>query len=389
MADREPDWNPAMPMSVGERLRQMEATRATCPVAWASRHGGQWDVLRYDDIVAVTSRPEAFSNCLRTRYAAALPPLEYDPPEHRDFRRLLAVFFTPKRLALLEPRIRAAARGLLAPILAQGRGDFAKGYSYPLPVIGLCALLDIDEAHVADIKAWSEHTLLMDSDDAGHREIAIASHERIITFAHTLIEDRRRRPRAPEEDVTAAIMAARVNGAPLDDDTIARTLRLLISAGHNSTTSGIGNSLLHLARQAEDQAILRRSPELIPAAVDEFLRLDTPVQEMPRFATEDAVVGGREIAAGERLGMFWAAGNRDPAAFPDPDRFSLERRPNRHLAFGNGIHTCIGAPMARLEMKVAIEELFACTSRFELDGEPERASFHRMGVTALPLRLIA
>ena len=388
MKPREPDWNPAQPMDVEQRLAQMKTTRETCPVAWASRHGGQWDVLRYDDIVAVTSNPDGFSNCLRTRYDKALPPLEYDPPEHRDFRRLLAVFFSPKRLAALEPRIRAAARRLLAPFLDRGEGDLAQGYSYPLPVIGLCALMDIDEAHVADIKTWSETTFLMDSEEAGHRAIAVEAHERIITFALDMIEDRRRHPRSPEEDVTAAILSARPNGKPLDDDTIARTLRLLISAGHNSTTSAIGNFILHLAENPEDQDRLRRSPDLLPAAVDEMLRLDTPVQEMPRFAKSDAVVGGREIAAGERLGMFWASGNRDPDAFPDPDRFSLERRPNRHLAFGNGIHTCIGAPMARLEMRIAVEELFAATRRFELAGEPERASFHRMGVTSLPVRLI-
>jgi cytochrome P450 len=374
-------------MSVDQRLEQMREMRRQCPVAWASRHGGQWDVLRYSDIVAITADPDTFSNCTQTRYGKPLPPLEYDPPEHRDIRRLLAVFFTPKRLKLLEPRIRAAARRLLAPLLESDGGDFARGYSYPLPVIGLCALLDIGEEHVADIKQWSEHTFLMDSEDEGHRAIAAASHDRIVAFAHTLIEDRRRHPRAPEEDVAAAFLAATPNGEPLADDTIARALRLLISAGHNSTTSGIGNSILHLAEDDALQERLRQEPGLIPPAVEECLRLDTPVQEMPRFARKAVAIGGREIAAGERLGMFWASGNRDEDAFPDPDRMDLERRPNRHLAFGNGIHTCLGAPMARLEIRVALEELLGATRRFELSGVAERASFHRMGVTSLPLRL--
>jgi cytochrome P450 len=389
MQDRPADWNPADPVTVRDRLEQMAEMRDRCPVAWASRHGGQWDVLRYEDIVETTLNPDLFGNSMQTRYSAALPPLEYDPPEHRDIRRLLAVFFTPKRLKELEPRLRQLCSEMLQPMIEDGKGDLAQGLSYPLPVLALCALLNIPDENWSDIKAWSENTFLMDSEDAGHRVIATSSHETIIAFAHTMIDDRRRNPRDPEEDITSALLSARPSGMPMDDDTIARALRLLISAGHNSTTSGIGNSLLRLAENAGDQSRLRLDPGLIPTAIEEFLRLDTPVQEMPRFAKAATTIRGQEIAAGDRLGMFWASGNRDENAFPEADHCMLDRRPNRHLAFGNGIHTCLGAPLARLEMRIALEEILARTSSFELAGTPVRAAFHRMGVTSLPVSLVA
>jgi cytochrome P450 len=389
MQDRPADWNPAQPDTVHDRLEQMAEMRDRCPVAWASRHGGQWDVLRYDDIVETTLNPDLFGNSMQTRYSAALPPLEYDPPEHRDVRRLLAVFFTPKRLRELEPRLRQLCCEMLEPMIEEGKGDLAQGLSYPLPVLALCALLNIPDENWSDIKAWSENTFLMDSEDAGHRAIATSAHETIIAFARTMIEDRRRNPRDPEEDITSALLSARPSGMPMDDGTVARALRLLISAGHNSTTSGIGNSLLRLAENSEDQGRLRSERGLIPTAIEEFLRLDTPVQEMPRFAKAATTISGQQIAAGDRLGMFWASGNRDENAFPEADLCVLDRRPNRHLAFGNGIHTCLGAPLARLEMRIVLEEILARTSSFQLAGTPVRAAFHRMGVTSLPVSLVA
>ena len=164
---------------------------------------------------------------------------------------------------------------------------------------------------------------------------------------------------------------------------------IFISAGHNSTTSALGNALLYLAQNPIAQERLRGDPALIPAAVEEILRWETPVQEMPRWAVREIEIGGRTIGAGERLALFWASANRDEAAFPNADECVLDRKPNRHVAFGQGIHTCLGAPMARMELRVALEEILARTRAFAPAGEPMRARFHRMGVTALPARLAA
>jgi cytochrome P450 len=387
MTKRPADWDPRDPKSVPDRQAQLNEVRARCPVPWSSRHGGEWSLLRYDDLIAAAMDAETFSNAGASRYAKPLPPLEFDPPAHTAYRRLLAGFFTPPRVRLLEEKVRQAAIDLLAPLIEAGGGDLAKGYSYPLPVFGLCALLGVPSEGWPDIKAWSENTLLRDSDDPAEQAIADAGHERILAYAAEMIADRRARPRDPAQDITAALLAARIDGEPMDDDLIARTLRIFISAGHNSTTSGLGNSLLRLAENQEAQSLLRAEPERIPAAVEEFLRLEAPVQEMPRWARRDVEIRGRLIKAGERIAMFWGAGNRDEAAFPEAAECVLDRKPNRHLTFGQGPHTCLGAPMARMEIRVGLEELLARTSRFELAGEVERANFHRMGVVRLPAKL--
>jgi cytochrome P450 len=387
MSQHKIDWDPTEPVTVEDRLAQMAQTRARCPVAFAGRHGGQWDLLRYDDIVAVAADPARFSNAGASRYNRPLPPLEFDPPLHGEYRRLLAIFFSLARMQALEAKVRPVAVEIIDRLVANGEGDLAKELSYPLPVIGLCALLNISSQHWRDIKTWSENTLLMDSDRESDRELAIAGHEKIIAFAGTMIAERRRNPMSAEDDITSALLAARIGGAAMDDDLIARTLRILISAGHNSTTSAIGNSLLYLMEHPEAQDKLRRNPKLIPGAIEEFLRCDTPVQEMPRWATQDVTIGGRFISAGDRIGMFWAAGNRDESTFPDADQYVLDRKSNRHLAFGRGIHTCLGAPMARMQIRVALEEMLARTETFSPAGTAARAKFHRMGVISLPAQL--
>jgi cytochrome P450 len=387
MNELAPDWDPAEPRGVPARIKQMAEMRAKCPVAYTRRSGGYYALLKYDDIVAAAREPDSFSNAGASRYENPLPPLEYDPPDHGVYRRILQPFFAPPRIRALETRVRASAIALLEPLLEAGGGDFAESYSYPLPVLGLCALLGIPGSDWSDIKAWSEHTLLRDSDNPAERARADSGHERILVYARALIAERRANPLPPEDDVASALIAARPNGEQFDDDFIARALRILISAGHNSTTSAIGNSLLHLAQNQEDQARLRADASLIPTAVEEFLRCDTPVQEMPRWTTKDVVIRSRAVPQGARIGMFWASGNRDEDAFENAQRCIVERRPNRHLAFGSGIHTCLGAPMARMEIRVALEEMLARTARFEIAGEVVRAEFHRMGVVALPLRL--
>ncbi|MEY2855085.1 MAG: hypothetical protein RL030_2217, partial [Pseudomonadota bacterium] len=356
MTSRPIDWDPTQPATVAGRLEQLTQASARCPVAWAGRHGGQWDLLRYDDIVRVAMDPECFSSAGAARYGKPLPPLEYDPPLHDAYRRLLAPFFTARRIRELEETLRPVAIGIIESMVARGTADLAREFSYPLPAISLCALLNIPADRWRDIKTWSENTLLMDSDAEEDHDLARAGHEQILTFARTMIEARQRTPQSSADDLTSALLAARVDGHALDEDLIARTLRILISAGHNSTTSAIGNSLLYLAEHPLEQELLRRDPGLIPAAIEEFLRADTPVQEMPRWATRDVTIGGRHICSGERIGLFWAAGNRDGKVFPVPDAYVLDRKPNRHLAFGRGIHTCLGAPMARMELRVALEE---------------------------------
>jgi cytochrome P450 len=171
-------------------------------------------------------------------------------------------------------------------------------------------------------------------------------------LARELVADRRAQPRATDNDLPSAILAADIEGEPIDDDSAAGMLRLLISAGHNSTTSGLGNVLLHLARDAGAQRHLRANPAAIRTAIEELLRYDTPVQAMPRFATKALTLHGRTLEAGEKVEMFWGSANRDAAV------------------------------LARMEIRVALEELLTHTESFEIDGDVQRTAFHRVGVTA-------
>ncbi|HTE39386.1 MAG TPA: cytochrome P450 [Steroidobacteraceae bacterium] len=383
---RTPDWNPAEHVEIDDRMAHMKQMREHCPVAYTERGGGGWGLLRYQDIVAATLDPENFRNGGAPRHGQALAPLEVDPPVHRDYRRLLTPFFTAKRMQQLEPQIRQFAQDLLAPIIARGHADLAREFSYPLPVLSLCTVLGFGVDRWEEIKRVSEDTLLVESADVAERERARVSHEALLVLARELVADRRAHPRDVESDLPSAILAAKIEDKPIGDDAAAGMLRLLISAGHNSTTSGLGNALLHLARDVDAQQQLRTNPAAIPTAIEEILRYDTPVQAMPRRAAKELTLHGRTIEPGEKIDMFWAAANRDETVFTDPDTCILDRQPNRHLTFGHGIHLCLGAPMARLEIRVALEELLKKTRSFSVDGQVGRTHFHRVGVTSLPVR---
>jgi cytochrome P450 len=194
-----------------------------------------------------------------------------------------------------------------------------------------------------------------------------------------MIEKRRR---DPGDDVLSALVRGDPDLPPLDDELLVGIVMMFISAGHNTTTSAIGNSVLRLARDPELQNRLRAGPELIPAFVEEVVRVDAPQQAMRRVATTDTELGGRSISAGDFVWLVFGSANLELAAELD-----LERSPNRHVGFGRGIHLCIGAPLARLEARIALEELLSRTSSFALDGDVARPAWPRLGVDRLPLRM--
>ncbi len=385
---RSPDWDPSEHLDIDARMAHMKAMRERCPVPYTERAGGSWGLLRYDDIIMATTDSENFRNGGAPRHGQALPPLEVDPPVHREYRRLLTPFFTGKQMQALEPQVRKFAQDLLSPIVDRGEGDLAREFSYPLPVLSLCAVLGFGADRWEEIKRVSEDTLFVESSDADERERARVSHEALLELARELIADRRAHPQDVETDMPSAILAATIEGEQISDENAAGMLRLLISAGHNSTTSGLGNVLLYLANNLEDLQQLRANPSAIPMAIEEILRFDTPVQAMPRRAGKTLVLNGRTIETGEKIDMFWAAANRDESVFPEPDRCILDRNPNKHLTFGHGIHLCIGAQMARLEIRIAVEELLKQTTNFWVDGQVERTRFHRVGVNTLPVKIL-
>ncbi|MGW1786589.1 cytochrome P450, partial [Streptomyces sp. NPDC002143] len=203
-----------------------------------------------------------------------------------------------------------------------------------------------------------------------------------------VVAERRRHPLDPDLDLISGAMAMEVDGQPLPDESVVHIGVQMIAAGHATTADSLGSAIYRLATNPDIQMRLRRQPELIPLAVEEFLRMETPLPELGRRAAEDISLHGRTIPAGDPVALNYGAANRDGAAFEHPDSCIIDRTPNKHLAFGHGVHKCLGAPLARLELRVALEELLARTREIELDGVPETTTGLMLtGFVSLPIRV--
>ena len=275
----------------------------------------------------------------------------------------------------LEPRVRAFVVELLEPLLAAGGGDIAPALTYPLPARVVCELLDVPDEDWPVIKQASDDVFEAGPEQRDDREAFRQANERLYDYCRRLVAGGRCR------------MANDLLAADVDEETTVGAIRLMISAGHDSTTSALGISILRIAESEEIQERLRREPDLIPAAAEEFMRHETPVQAMVRYPVRDVELHGRTLLAGEAVELVFASANRDPDAFPDPDECVVDRTPNKHLVFGVGIHKCIGMPLAQLELRVALEELLARTEWISPAGPVVRTSWPRWGVSSLPLDL--
>ena len=344
--------------------------------------GGFWAVLSHDLVVDAALDTARFSNVVPF-FKTRRPPLECDPPEHRVYRRMLNPFFSRERMAAIEAPLRRYAAEMIAPLVDAGGGDFARDFSHPFPTRALCLLLEAPDDDWRLINDWSHRVDAVGGQTPPGSPERIAAGEELRPYMTALIEGRRRNP---GDDVVSALVVGDPELPPLDDETVVGIVMMFISAGHNTTTSAIGNAVLRLARDAELQARVRAEPEAIPAFVEEVVRVDAPQQAMRRVATTDTRFGGREISKGDFVWLVFGSANLDPEAFERVMEVDPSRTPNRHVGFGRGIHQCIGAPLARLELRVALEELLAQTSSFALDGEVARPAWPRLGVDRLPLR---
>jgi cytochrome P450 len=350
--------------------------------------GGFWAVSRYDDVVSIARASERFNNSGGPQFGTRRPPLEVDRPEHTFYRRVLQPYFTKERVAQLEPAVRGFVAELLEPLLAAGEGDLAPTLSYPLPARTLCLWLGLPDSEWSVLKGLSEE-LFQAEEGRGNGPAAPPVSTRSSTRTRGgSSTSGSPRPLDPATDLISGFLGQTDGTHMVSEGTCIELVRLLLTAGHNSTTGGIGNSIMRVAGGPEIQRRLRAEPALIPDAIEEFLRLETPVQLMPRWVNEDVTLHGRTIRRGEAIMLHWAAANRDPGHFQEPDRCVIDRSPNEHLTFGRGIHRCIGIDLARLEIRVALEELLARTSWFEPAGEPVRTTYIRPGVSHLPLRLM-
>jgi cytochrome P450 len=314
--------------------------------------------------------------------------LMLDPPDHTRIRSLVSKAFTPRRVERLRSRVAELVDELL-----HGKGaevDLVRDLAYPLPVIVIAELLGVPAADRDRFKRWSEElSAILDPLSAGGRlgraNRAFADAAR---YMRRIFEERRREPR---DDLVSALVAAEEAGDRLSEIELLSVTMLLLGAGHETTTNLIGNGILALLRNPGERRRLAEEPGLAASAVEELLRYDSPVQLTDRVTTGPTEIGGQSIRERRAVVLLLGAANRDPDVFPDPDRLDLGRPDNRHVAFGQGVHFCVGAALARLEAQVAIPELLRRYPDMRLAREPRAADWKKSivlrGLTTLPLRL--
>jgi len=333
--------------------------RAHDPVFWDAS-GELWGVALHEDVIEVSRRPDCFCSGQSSRPDAPPIPsmINLDDPAHRRRRGLVNKGFTPRRVADHEPRIRQLCRELVERARAKRRFDFVREIAAPLPMEMIGDLLGIEPGDRATLQRWSDDLIASTSVSAPPAALAgaMAAFGEWSEYARRVIADRTARPR---EDLMSVLVHAEIEGARLSEEDLIQEGLLILVGGNETTRHVISGGCDALLRHPEQWRLLAREPQRIPAAVEEMLRWVTPIQNMNRTATRDVVLRGRTIRAGQKLLLLYPSANRDERVFADPFRFDVMRNPNPHLAFGVGAHFCLGASLARLELRVLFEELLA------------------------------
>ena len=341
-----------------------------CPFARTERRGPTYMPTTFAAVREVADRTEDFTSFEVT--VAPAPPaydaagnrirsvITTDAPDHTPERRLMLPFFAPKAVEKYRDHTQELCRRLIRGFIEDGRADFAGDYARQIPPRIIAAILGIDPERADDFTTWVQGVL-----ELGLQDDEIRDHySRIIR--EFFLEQIQYRSEHPGDDLISFLLNAELDGQPVPMHVIRGNLSLMLIAGIDTTWSSIGSALWHLASHPDDRRRLVDEPELIPTAVEEFLRAYAPVT-MARLATHDTTLGDREVKAGDRVLLPFPAANRDPEMFDRPDDVIIDREVNRHVAFGAGIHRCLGSNLARLEMQVAIEEMLAMIPEFELE----------------------
>jgi cytochrome P450 len=328
--------------------------------------GKFWEVTDYEQVFRVVTEHEIFSSDETRVHPHAerrINPsiLTTDPPRHRQLRALVTQAFTPRAIAQMAPRIEEITHELLDAVESMGEIDVIQDLSYPLPVIVIAEMLGIPIADRDRFKRWSDELVAGEYEDFANedREIVIkrirarvdATVEEMNDYFRHAIAQRRKQPTT---DLISALLMARIEGVALSEPELLGFCSLLLIAGNITTTNLIGNAFLCFDENPQVMDRLRAQPELVGQAVEEVLRYRSPVKVIGRTVLEDCMLGGQQLKRGDFVLGWLSCANHDPAQFPHPERFDIERDPNRHVAFGHGIHFCLGAPLARLETKIAL-----------------------------------
>jgi len=361
--------------------------RSEAPVYWSDALGG-WVLTRYEDVVSILRRPELYSSTGRVSYLlrqlpeAARREVELlerhytlglahsDPPDHTRLRTLLSKAFTSRLIEARQPRIQALVDQLLDRVEGSGRMDIIHDLAYPLPATIIAEIIGAPAEDIDLFRQWAIGINRLFESGGRVTPASVAAAQSSLVemreYIGRLIIERRRRP---GDDVLSHLVAAEQQADRLSVAELVSTAVTLFVAGHETTTHLIGNGMLALLRQPDQLQKLKENPALISSAVEEMLRYDTAVQRGWRIAAGDIEIDGCRIKKGELVLPMLGAANRDPAQFPEPDRFDICRQDNKHLGFGYGIHFCLGAPLARLETPIAINTLLRRFPNLRLETE--------------------
>ena len=393
MIDWSSEYDIFHPDYIADPFTIWDELRNRCPVAHTDVLGGSWLPTTYEDVTAIARDIEHFSSKSITVFPPINPdqepitiaaPISVDPPLHTYSRRTILPSFSPRSVDQLEVFTRAWCRELMDGIAGRDTADAAVEYAQLIPAQIIAVMLGVPTNMKDKFTEWVRAVLENATYDLEGRQRAS---DELREFFRSQLEDRR--ANGLGDDMISELLRARdPEGNPYPDKLVLGMCGLLLVAGVDTTWSGIGSSLWHLATHKEDRERLLREPELIDSAVEEFLRFYSPVT-MARVLHEDYEYKGCPMHKGDRVLMAFPAANRDPKAFDDADKFIIDREHNRHVAFGAGIHRCAGSNLARMEMRVAIQEFLARVPHFELDpaGEVTWAGGQVRGPRNIPIRI--
>jgi len=381
--------------------------RTLAPVYWSARWSA-WIVTRYDDVLGILRDHRHFSNQGRyTRYIGQLPVaqqrqltaliahyehgglVQLDPPAHTRLRRLVNLAFTPRAVAHMRMLVEDVVDRLLDDAQERGQLELVHDVAFPLPATVIAGMLGVPAAERDGFKDWSAKIQRFLGSGDAHFPYALEAQEswlRMNAYFQALLDDRKQRPR---DDLLSALAAAREAGDALDDDEVARTCGAMLIAGHETTTNLISSGVLALLTHPDQRRLVHADPALYPAAVEEFLRYDSPFQSTLRTVVEDVEIRGQQLKQGQLVYPMLGAANRDPLQFAQPERLDIRRDASKQVAFGHGIHHCLGAALARLEGPIALRRLFDRfpTLRLAPDDPPRwKRSMVQRGLEHLMLR---
>jgi cytochrome P450 len=372
---------------VAEPQPMYKMLRESTPVF---RPGPQGPVVfsRLADIETALKRTDVFSSnmdAVDLGNVRPLIPLQIDPPEHAKYRRILDPLFTPREMAAREPAVTALVNEMIDKFADRGECDFHEEFAVPLPCTVFLQLLGLPLEDLDKFLAWKDGVIRPEGAQGfrEHREACAPAARQIYEYFERAIDDHAANPR---DDVLSALIAARVEGEPLSRDEMLDICFLFLIAGLDTVTDSLDCFFVYLARHPEQRRLLVAQPDILPSAIEELLRWETPVPGVARICVQDVEVGGCPISKGERISPLLGAANTDPEEFDDPDVVDFARSPNRHRAFGGGPHRCLGSHLARLELRVALREFHRRIPDYEIrPGAELKYTTALRSVESLPL----